>query len=130
MQKKTGTAGSIVGPAGPTEALEADNADPGQVEEIKAADKASKSGKYGSTPAQPIALGDAPPGQPLSWIGVELKDSEGTPVPGMRFRITASDGKVASGTTGPDGKGKIEGVPEGSYDITFPDLDKEVWDPA
>jgi len=130
MQKKTGSAGSIVAPAAPTDALEADNADPGQVEQAKAAQKASKTGKYGATQAQPITPADAAPGQPLSWIGVELKDDHGAPVRGMRFRITAADGKTAGGTTGPDGKGKVEGIPEGSYDITFPDLDKEVWEPA
>lgn len=130
MQKKAGSPGTIVAPAPPTEALEADDADPGQVEAAKAQQKESKTGKYGSTPAQPITTTDLPEGTPLSWIGVELKDSEGKPVSGARFRITASDGKTGGGTTGHDGKAKVEGIPEGSYDITFPDLDKSVWEPA
>lgn len=130
MQKKTGTAGSIVPPAAPTDAVEADTADPGAIQEAKSKPGSPEALKYGSVPAQPITPKDAVAGQPLSWIGVELKDTEGAPVRGMRFRITAANGHTAGGTTGADGKAKVEGIPEGSYDITFPDLDKQVWEPA
>lgn len=130
MQKKTGTAGTIVAPATPTDALEADNADPGQVEEVKAVQKETRTGKYGSVPAQPLKPPEGTDADALSWIGVELKDADGNPVAGMRFQVKASDGRVAGGTTGPDGKGKVEGIPEGQYQITFPELDKSAWQVA
>lgn len=130
MQKKTGSAGTIVAPAAPTEALEADNADPGQVEEIKAAQRASKTGKYGSVPAKPFTPPEPLDASKLSWIGVELKDADGNPLTGVRFLVKGADGSTGGGTTGPDGRAKVEGIPEGSYGITFPDLDEAVWEPG
>jgi hypothetical protein len=130
MQKKTGTAGTIVPPAAPTEALEADTANPGEVEDVKAVQKEAKTGKYGSVPAQPMKPPEGVEADKLSWIGVELKDADGDPVPGVRFQVRNAQGAVAGGTTGPDGKGKVEGIAEGQYDITFPELDGAVWEPA
>ncbi len=90
----------------------------------------TKTGKYGSAPAQPFTPPEQLDATKLSWIGVELKDADGNPLTGVRFQVKGADGRTGGGTTGPDGKAKVEGIPEGSYDITFPDLDAAVWEPA
>lgn len=132
MEKKTGTAGSVVAPAPPTEALEADDADPGQVESAKANQKASKSGKYGAVPAAPF---NPPPGssaeaQKGHWIEIDLVDDEGNPVPGEAFQATMSDGRVYKGTLDRNGHARLEGVPAGHAEIKFPNLDDEAWEKA
>jgi type VI secretion system secreted protein VgrG len=66
-----------------------------------------------------------------SWIEIELVDEEGEPVPGERYRITLPDGEtVATGTTDQNGMARVSGIDPGTCKITFPDLDKDAWEPA
>lgn len=133
MEKKTGTAGSIVAPVAATDALEADNADPGQVEEVKAAQKQSKTGKYGSTPAQ--AFTPPPPAsawqaKETSWIELELIGIDDKPITGELYLVTASDGRTYRGSTDHVGKGRVAGIEPGACKITFPNLDQDAWEDA
>jgi uncharacterized Zn-binding protein involved in type VI secretion len=50
------------------------------------------------------------PEQPLTWIGVELKDFDGNPIPDQPFRIVLSRGTVLSGTTDRQGKARFDGI--------------------
>ncbi|MBI4586171.1 MAG: carboxypeptidase regulatory-like domain-containing protein [Planctomycetes bacterium] len=132
MNPKSGKAGSPVSPAEPKPAEDADVADPGEVAKVKADQIEAQKGKYGSTPAKP----HKPPKNEEekkvknSWIEIELVDEDGQPVPGLKYRVTLPDDSVAEGTL--DGKGfaRIEGIPAGNCKITFPDLDKDAWEPA
>jgi len=65
-----------------------------------------------------------------TWIEVELKDEAGEPIPGERFEVELPNGRIASGTTGPDGVARVNGVPPGSCRIRFPNLDHDAWEPA
>ncbi len=66
-----------------------------------------------------------------SWIEIELVDEEDNPVPGERYRITLPDGKtLAEGRLDDKGFARVDGIDPGTCQITFPDLDKEAWEPA
>lgn len=127
---KDGTAGSAVPPADPKKAEEADKAEPGEVAQIKAEQRQTKTGKYGSTPVKPHKPPQtrAEKQKKPSWIQIKLKDDEGKPVPGERYKITLPDGEtVAEGTLDEKGFARVDGIEPGSCKITFPELDKTAW---
>ncbi|HEX5046091.1 MAG TPA: hypothetical protein VFX89_03140 [Gammaproteobacteria bacterium] len=131
MNPKSGKAGKAVAPAKPNKAEDADVADPGKVEEAKTAQQQQKTGKYGEAQPKP----HKPPDEndetttKKSWIEIELVDEANEPVPGEVYEITLPDGSVAKGTL--DGKGfaRVEGIEPGTCQVTFPDLDKDAWEP-
>ncbi|MBM3791398.1 MAG: carboxypeptidase regulatory-like domain-containing protein [Acidobacteria bacterium] len=119
----TGTVCSLVPPAAPDEALIADNADPGD-----------KAPTYKNQPVPSSALTHDPGSEEnrdkKSWIEIELVDEEGNPVPGERYEVTLPDGStVASGTLDERGFAHIGNTDPGTCKITFPDLDKDAWEP-
>lgn len=131
MEKKTGTAGTIVAPAQPTDALEADNADPGQVEEVKAAQKEAKTGKYGSvpvTPYKPPATPEEWEGKETTWIEALLVGEDDKPISGELCEITVPDGRVYRSSTDHEGLVRVTGFEAGSCKICFPNLDQEAWE--
>ena len=65
---------------------------------------------------------------PCTWIEISLVDEEDQPVPGEAYRITLSDGSEAEGALDGDGKARLEGIPRGACQITFPDLDRRAWE--
>ncbi len=77
----------------------------------------------GPAPAEPAV-------EPRAWIEIELADASGAPVAGERCKVTAADGTEKEATTGSDGVARFTGLPAGSCQVTFPDLDREVWDSA
>ena len=147
----SGTAGSAVSPADPKAANDADVADPGQSSQIQAAQKQQKTGRYGTvTPAAFHPPAPAPAGssagsaagsnspnpdqqqqqQPKTYIEIKLLDTENKPVPGEAYKITLPDGQtVAEGTLDDKGFARIDGVDPGSCKVTFPNMDKTVWEP-
>jgi hypothetical protein len=130
---KSGKAGSAVSPTDPKEPQEADVADPGKVEELKADQKEAKAGKYGTVPMKPFKApepGSEEEEKKKAWIEVELVDEDNQPVPGVRYRITLPDESVAEGSLDDKGKARVEGFEPGSCKVTFPDLDKDAWEPA
>jgi type VI secretion system secreted protein VgrG len=133
MKPKKGKSLTPVTPATPDEAEDADDADPGEVAKIKAEQIKTKSGKYGSEKVKPFKgpeSGDEENEQ-TTWIEVELVDMEDNPVPGEAYEITLPDGEtVASGTLDENGVARVDGIEPGTCEITFPDLDKDAWEPA
>ncbi len=139
---KSGKAGKAVAPTEPAEPEEADIADPGKVEKIKADQKEAKAGKYGAVSMKPFKAPDkkekssdkkgkdSSKEEKTAWIEVELVDEDGQPVPGERFRITLPDDSVAEGSLDDKGKARVEGFKPGNCKVTFPDLDKDAWEPA
>jgi outer membrane protein OmpA-like peptidoglycan-associated protein len=63
-----------------------------------------------------------------SFIKLVLVDEQGLPVPGARYVVTAIDGSTREGTLDEQGTARVDGVPEGHVDITFPDLDAAAWE--
>jgi hypothetical protein len=62
------------------------------------------------------------------WIEINLRDMEGQPVPGKRYRIRLPDGAVEEGTLDDFGHAERYGIVEGTCQISFPDFDAEAWE--
>jgi type VI secretion system secreted protein VgrG len=135
----SGSANSITAPTAPTAAQDADDADPGVVEAIKAVDRATQTGKYGSVQSDAFKPQD-PDTQPASqdpaqqeqqqepsWIEIKLVDEDNRPVVGESYQITLPNNQVAGGMTDANGVGRVEGFDPGQCQVTFPELDKTVW---
>jgi hypothetical protein len=128
---KSGTAGTLVSPAAPQKAAEADKADPGEVEQAKAGQQQTGTGKYGATPIKPFKPAAADDKKaPVSWIEVVLQDEDGNPVPGEPYSITLADGTVAEGTLDEKGFVRVDGIPPGACQVTFPARDGQDWKKA
>lgn len=121
--------GSIVSPTEATDAEDADEADPGEIAEIKALQKEMTEGKYGSVQV-PAYKPDPDEEKELTWIEIELIDEDDNPVPGERYEIEVPDGRVVRGTLNQKGFARVEGLEPGNCKITFPELDREAWEPA
>jgi hypothetical protein len=129
MQPKSGKAGSIVPPAEPEEALEADKAEAGQVSRPEADTVEPHRPKLGETPVGGEEGGEKE-SEELVWIEVKLVDQDGVPVAGEAYKVTLPDGKVDSGTLDHEGFVRIEGIPPGDCQVTFPNLDGSSWQKA
>lgn len=126
-----GSAGALVSPLSPRDPDVADNARPGAAQ-----------AKTGSHARGKMTGGDIDPEAPTHdpsskankdkkhWIEIELFDEEGNPVPGELYRITLPDGTtVASGTLDDKGFARVDHIDPGTCQVTFPNLDKDVWRP-
>src|SRR6185503_1457899 len=67
------------------------------------------------------------PQEPSAWIEVELRDDLGTPLSGVPYTLTLSDGTVEEGVTGKDGTAGYLAVPEGLCTLRFADVDASDW---
>jgi uncharacterized Zn-binding protein involved in type VI secretion len=65
-----------------------------------------------------------------SWIEVSLVDDAGNPVPHERYRVTAPDGDVREGFLDDRGLARVDGIDPGTCQITFPNLDRDAWEPG
>lgn len=68
-------------------------------------------------------------GPPTHWVEIQLVGEDGEGIPGQRYRIVAPDGVEWSGYTDSLGLARINRIPEGTCQISFPDLDAEAWEP-
>jgi len=127
---KDSKAPTIVQPTKPTQATEAFTTDPGQLEELREAGKEVNAGNYGSTKVKKHNKNSKENKDKKNWVEVELVDEDGNPIPGKAVEITLPDKSVAAGGTDAKGKFKVTNIDPGNCDITFPDLDKEAWEPA
>jgi type VI secretion system secreted protein VgrG len=64
------------------------------------------------------------------WLEIALKTSDGKPIAGERYTVKLPDGSTLAGFTDDEGKAKVEDVPKGQAQVSFPDLDKDAWKPA
>ncbi|QSQ28420.1 carboxypeptidase regulatory-like domain-containing protein [Pyxidicoccus parkwayensis] len=69
---------------------------------------------------------EAPIPEP-TWLAIELKDSEGKPVPHARYVVTLPDGSSREGTLNKNGHARVDGVNPGKCHVSFPELDGESW---
>ncbi len=90
------------------------------------------------TPAQQAAA-NAPRHDPnaeenrnkRSWIEIELVDDEGRPVPGEEYQVTLPDGTtIDAGTLDMNGRARVDHIDPGTCRVTFPHMDRDVWEPA
>lgn len=64
------------------------------------------------------------------WLEIELVDDEGKPVPGEAYTVELPDGSVISGRLDDHGQARHEGIDPGTAKVSFPDLDKERYEPG
>lgn len=137
MSPRPGTKVSLVAPASPTEAKEAVEAVAGKVEESTKDQgtketSATNSVQVGAATGGEGAAKETPPERhepdkdKKGWIEIELKDEEGTPQGGARYRILLPDGTIADGTLDDKGRARVEGFDPGQCKIEFPELDEKL----
>lgn len=86
----------------------------------------------GEAPIPPTEEPGAPrPSEPaLTWIEVQLVGEDEMPIAGERYRLTLSSGRVLEGTLDAAGSVRFEQMTPGTFDLTFPRLDREAWSRA
>jgi hypothetical protein len=67
-------------------------------------------------------------GRTGGWIEINLRDMEGQPVPGKKYRIKLPDGVVEEGTLDEFGHAERYGIMEGTCQVSFPEFDAEAWE--
>jgi len=58
-----------------------------------------------------------------SWVSIKLESESGEPMANTQYRITDKDGKEYSGTTDAQGMARIQGLPPGDCQVSFPESD-------
>jgi type VI secretion system secreted protein VgrG len=131
-----GAAGSGPGasPAPPTKtkvAEIADNAKPGSLGESFKTQRAAMSPTEAAAANAPRHNSKSEENKDKkSWIEIVLVDQDDKPVPGEAYRITLPDGTtLAEGTLDDKGFAREDGIDPGTCKVTFPNLDKESWEP-
>ena len=79
-------------------------------------------------PAPPASPADAAPHK-KHFVAIQMLDQEGRPAAGEDFKLTLPDGTVQEGNLDQHGKARINDIDPGSCKITFPNLDKDSWEP-
>lgn len=62
-----------------------------------------------------------------TYVEFQLIGEDDKPIPREAYAVTLPGGKVIEGTLDANGVVRIEGVPAGTCQISFPKLDKEAW---
>ncbi len=137
----SGAAGSLVSPLGPGTALIADNAVPGgasfktQIAAMSVAELASLAAAAAPSHSPPSGDGNSEDNKKsedkvkTAWVEITLENPDGTPAAGAAYRIVLPDDSVASGSLDEKGFARVDGIEPGQVKITFPELDKEAWEP-
>jgi type VI secretion system secreted protein VgrG len=63
------------------------------------------------------------------FVAIQLVDEEGKPAAGESYRLTLPDGTIHEGTLDKRGRDRVNGIDAGTCKITFPNLDKDSWEP-
>ena len=72
----------------------------------------------------------AKPPEPEHWIEIELLDDAGKPIANERYFVELPDGSQKSGRTDGQGRARVDGVDPGTAKVSFPDLDKKLYQPG
>jgi type VI secretion system secreted protein VgrG len=126
-----GSGSSPASPITPKKAFEADTANPGEMATIKAEQRQQRTGKYGAPLTIPHRPASTPPGEEPkknNWVEVKLVDMENKPVVGEAYQVWLGEQVVAEGTLDKNGYAKVEGFDPSEVKVTFPNLDKSVWE--
>ena len=105
---------------------------PAQLEDAVAASRGTTPGAGQPPPAsaaqaQPQGQTAAPAAAQTTWIEVQLIGEDGQPVPGVSYAITLPDGTKREGTLDDQGLVRLDGIPAGSCQVSFPALDQDAW---
>lgn len=91
----------------------------------------------------PVLAVDAPavfpplPGQPrppgrevpvaLTWLEIRLVDTRDRAVANERYLVVLPDGQRKNGRLDENGFARLQGIPAGTCDVSFPDIDGREW---
>jgi hypothetical protein len=64
-----------------------------------------------------------------SWIEVQLLGEDDSPIPDEAYEIRLPGGTLLTGTLDENGSMRIDDIPPGTCQVSFPNLDKEAWVP-
>lgn len=67
---------------------------------------------------------------PLTWIEIVMVGEDNSPVTDVKYRITLPNSEVREGSLDGTGKVRIDNIPPGQCEVTFPELDTEAWSKA
>jgi hypothetical protein len=65
-----------------------------------------------------------------TWIEFQLLDENDQPVAGEKYELRLPGGTIKGGWLDDDGTVRIDDVPPGLCEISFPNLDKDAWMPV
>lgn len=65
-----------------------------------------------------------------TWVTIELKDTDGNPVPGEAYKLELTDGRIVEGKLDDKGTAGADGIDPGQCKVWFPNLDASEWKPA
>jgi len=117
-------------PTAPKEAEPADTAEPGESAEVKARRHEEEPVEPGSTEVGAFEEEEEEAEDETHWIGIELVDEDGHPVPDEPYRLRVADGTIREGRLDSQGKARIVGIPPGQCQVNFPRIDRDEWRPA
>lgn len=63
-----------------------------------------------------------------TWVEFQLVDMEGNPVPRKRYKIKDPGGALKEGSLDANGSVRLDGIPQGTCTISFPEFDAEAWE--
>jgi hypothetical protein len=88
-----------------------------------------QAGRAGEETEQPAGQGGQGR-QPVekSWIEIYLRDMEGQPIPGKKYRIKLPEGTIEEGTLDSAGHAERYGINKGTCQVCFPEYDSESWE--
>lgn len=125
---------SAAAPVAPLAAIAADSGDgPGQssppaLTNRNAAGATSSGSATGGSTRQ--ALSSSNTGVSLkeieaapTWVSIKMEDPQGNPVSNQDYVIVDKNGKEYRGTTDASGMARIQGLPQGDCEVSFPDSD-------
>lgn len=80
--------------------------------------------------AQSSAPPPPPPEEKKTWVGIQLVDEDGEPVPYKRYVIELPDGSKREGMLDDKGIARINDVDPGTCQVSFPQFDASEWKAA
>lgn len=81
------------------------------------------------------SMAEATPGSPITvpcnptWIEVRLVDTEQHPMAGEPYRLRLPDQSIREGSLDEEGKVRVDGIPAGQCQVSFPQIHGEEWSP-
>lgn len=64
------------------------------------------------------------------WIEIQLQDEDGNPVPRVRYEVVLPTGELRRGYLDKAGFARLDAIPDGQCQVSFPDYDFSSWDTA
>jgi hypothetical protein len=63
------------------------------------------------------------------WVEIQLVGEDDLPIPNEKYALKLPGGKLLEGNLDDQGKFRVEGIPPGQCQVSFPDFDKTAWTP-